>query len=269
VTDLKEEAMITEYIRYRIDPDIAPNFEAAYVAAAESLDTSPHCVDYELARSHEEPDRYILRIRWDSLDGHLTGFRSSAHFRAFFSHVAPYVAAIEEMHHYETTAVIGVGAASAKPPSLYEWAGGAAAIEALFVRFYELVAGDPLLQPVFATMNPHHAHHVASWIGEVFGGPANYSAHHGGHPAMLTHHIDKQINEAQRRRWIDLLVDAADDVGLPDDAEFRASFMGYIEWGTRLAKLFSQPGANPNLHEPVPLWDWARPPWQPAASPDA
>ena len=148
-------------------------------------------------------------------------------------------------------------------------AGGAAAIEALFVRFYDLVADDALLQPVFATMDPDHAHHVAGWIGEVFGGPADYSAHHGGHPAMLAHHIDKQINEAQRRRWIDLLVDAADDVGLPDDAEFRAAFMGYVEWGTRLAKLFSQPGAHPNFDEPVPLWDWARPPWQPTPAPDA
>jgi hypothetical protein len=28
---------------------------------------------------------------------------------------------------------------------------------------------------------------------------------------------------------------AADDAALPDDPEFRAAFMGYVEWGTRLA----------------------------------
>ena len=36
---------------------------------------------------------------------------------------------------------------------------------------------------------------------------------------------------------------AADDAGLPDDPEFRAALVGYLEWGTRLAMHNSQPGA--------------------------
>ncbi len=79
---------------------------------------------------------------------------------------------------------------------------------------------------------------------------------------MIRHHLNREITEPQRRRWIDLLVTAADESGLPDAPEFRAAFMGYIEWGTRLAKIFSQPGATPNLDEPVPTWDWAKQPWQ-------
>ena len=35
---------------------------------------------------------------------------------------------------------------------------------------------------------------------------------------------------------------AADDAGLPDDPEFRAALVGYLEWGTRLAMHNSQPG---------------------------
>jgi hemoglobin len=30
--------------------------------------------------------------------------------------------------------------------------------------------------------------------------------------------------------------------------------------------VFSAPGAEPNLHEPVPHWDWPMPPWQPPAA---
>ena len=37
---------------------------------------------------------------------------------------------------------------------------------------------------------------------------------------------------------------AADDAGLPDDPEFRAALVGYLEWGTRLAMHNSQPGAE-------------------------
>jgi len=45
--------------------------------------------------------RYILRIEWDSEEGHLQGFRSSPEFKAFFAAVQPFVKDIDEMRHYE------------------------------------------------------------------------------------------------------------------------------------------------------------------------
>lgn len=251
-----------EYIRYRIDHEHQNEFLAAYAAAVEPLAASPHCLAFELSQGVEEPDRFVLRISWDSVEGHLQGFRQSDDFRDFFAHIRPYVEAIDEMAHYTPTPLVGDGAGTPSPPSLYDWAGGREAIEALFVHFYDTVLADNLLRPLFKDMDPNHPQHVAAWIGEVFGGPADYTANHGGHPEMLRHHLNREITEAQRRRWIDLLVDASDHVGLPDDPEFRATFMGYVEWGTRLAKIFSQPGATPNLDEPVPSWKWTLPPWQ-------
>ncbi len=47
----------------------------------------------------------MLRIEWDSAEGHLQGFRSSPEFREFFANVRPYVGAIAEMRHYEATPV--------------------------------------------------------------------------------------------------------------------------------------------------------------------
>lgn len=152
---------------------------------------------------------------------------------------------------------------TAEVPTMYEWAGGAEALERLTERFYQLVTADEVVGPLFAHMDPGHPAHVAMWLGEVFGGPARYTAERGGYPAMLGHHLGKSITERQRRRWVDLLVDAADDVGLPDDPEFRAAFMGYIEWGTRLALSNSQPGATPPREAPVPHWGWGvAPPYQ-------
>ncbi len=149
-------------------------------------------------------------------------------------------------------------------PTLYEWAGGSAAFERLTAAFYRKVARDDVVGALFAEMDPHHPQYVASWLAEVFGGPASYTAERGGYQHMLTHHLGKGITEAQRRRWIDLLVDAADEVALPSDAEFRAAFMSYIEWGTRLALANSQPGAEPPRQAPVPLWGWGvAPPYQP------
>jgi quinol monooxygenase YgiN len=95
------ETMIVEYTRYKIDSTRSETFELAYKRAGGSLEASSHCLTYELSRCTEDPDHYILRIEWDSEEGHLKGFRSSPEFRAFFAAVQPFVKDIEEMRHYE------------------------------------------------------------------------------------------------------------------------------------------------------------------------
>lgn len=248
--------MIVEYIRYRIADERRVDFENAYARAADALSRSPHCVDYELSRSVEEPACYVLRITWTAAEDHLRGFRGGELFPAFFAAIKDYVGDIEEMRHYERTAVRGQGASV---PSLYRWAGGQDALERLTEVFYGLVAKDELVGPLFAQMDPAHPRHVALWLGEVFGGPDGYTRHRGGYRHMLGQHLGKAITEAQRRRWVGLLLDAAEEVGLPDDPEFRAAFVGYLEWGTRLAVQNSRAGAAPAPDAPVPRWGWGSP----------
>ncbi len=131
------------------------------------------------------------------------------------------------------------------PPTLYEWAGGSAAFERLTELFYEKVRADELLEPVFRGMDAHHPRYVAMWLAEVFGGPPRYTEERGGYPHMLGKHRGLALAEPMRRRWVQLICDAADDVELPSDPEFRSAFVAYIEWGTRLAVANSQPGEAP------------------------
>lgn len=149
-------------------------------------------------------------------------------------------------------------------PTLYDWAGGSQAFEALTTAFYREVLKDDLIGPLFRGMDPGHPKYVAMWLAEVFGGPDSYSTQRGGYAHMVREHLGKAITEPQRRRWVNLLMDAADEVGLPADPEFRAAFASYIEWGTRLAHENSQPGATPPLTAPMPHWGWGvAPPYQP------
>jgi hemoglobin len=141
-------------------------------------------------------------------------------------------------------------------PTLYEWIGGSQALERLFARFYELVPQDALLAPVFANMDPAHAQHVAAFVAEVLGGPKAYSQDHGGHAHMIRKHLGRSLTEVQRRRWIALLLDCAQEVALKDDPEFRSAFVAYLEWGTRLAIINSQPGAQVVEDQPMPQWGW-------------
>jgi quinol monooxygenase YgiN len=95
--------MIVEYIRYSIDDARAEAFEEAYRRAGEALEASKHCERYEVSRCSEEPSQHVVRIEWDSEEGHLGGFRQSPEFRRFFEAVGPFVKDIEEMRHYRVT----------------------------------------------------------------------------------------------------------------------------------------------------------------------
>ena len=146
-------------------------------------------------------------------------------------------------------------------PTLYTWAGGAEAFERLFTRFYERVRDDTLLAPIFARMDPHHAQHVARFVGEVLGGPKAYSEQHGGgeggHAQMIARHLGRHLTQEQRRHWMNLLLDCADELALPDDPEFRSALVAYLEWGSRLAVLNSQSGVEaPPADSLMPAWGW-------------
>jgi CDGSH-type Zn-finger protein/truncated hemoglobin YjbI len=141
--------------------------------------------------------------------------------------------------------------------TLFEWAGGLPALTRMTRFFYtKYVPEDPLIGPLFANMAPDHPERVAAWLGEVFGGPKHYSEQFGGYPRMLSQHMGKAITEAQRERWVTLLRRSADDAGLPRDPEWRAAFVAYLEWGSRLALENSQQDARPPAAMPMPRWWW-------------
>lgn len=142
-------------------------------------------------------------------------------------------------------------------PTIFEWCGGLPALTRMTRLFYEkYVPQDPLLALLFADMSPDHPQRVATWLGEVFCGPKAYSQEYGGYSRMISQHIGKGLTEQKRARWVALLLQCAQEAGLPDDAEWRSAFGAYIEWGSRLAVENSQPGARPPEQMPMPHWDW-------------
>ena len=141
-------------------------------------------------------------------------------------------------------------------PTLYEWAGGMPALERLTDHFYERVQQDEFLSLIFAQMHGEHPRFVAQFLAEVLGGPKTYSDQRGGHAHMIARHLNRQLTEPQRKRWMTLLLESADAVGLPDDPEFRSALVSYLEWGSRLAVLNSKPGETVESNAPMPRWGW-------------
>jgi quinol monooxygenase YgiN len=92
--------MIVEIIRYDITSETSEQFIQAYQAAGTYLNRSPHCLSYEIIKGIEEPSHFIVRIEWDSMEGHMQGFRTGPDFQPFFILVKPFFNAILEMKHY-------------------------------------------------------------------------------------------------------------------------------------------------------------------------
>ncbi|MCW6625025.1 group II truncated hemoglobin [Yersinia ruckeri] len=149
---------------------------------------------------------------------------------------------------------------SEQTPTLFEWMGGREVLLKLMTVFYAKIEKDELLAPMFAHMHADHPEHVAIWLEEVLGGEANYTAHRGGFKGMVAKHRGRAIQPEQRKRWVDLMMECADEVNLPADPEFRSAFAGYIEFGSRRAQANSQPKAERSKRETVKLWGWGEAP---------
>ena len=93
--------MVVEYIRYTIDAARAERFEQAYRRSGGALTASPHCEHYEVSRCTEDPTQYVVRIEWDSEEGHPDRLSTELRVPRLLEAVGPFVHDIEEMRHYQ------------------------------------------------------------------------------------------------------------------------------------------------------------------------
>jgi hemoglobin len=143
-------------------------------------------------------------------------------------------------------------------PSLFEHAGGEQALHRLEDAFYSSVLADPLLQPLFGAGRPEHVDHLTAFTAESFGGPDRFSRELG-FAHLIAVHRGLKITEEQRRRFVQLYMNAVDASGLPDDAPFREALREHVEFGSRVALQNSHAESDDDLHplREVPRWTWA------------
>lgn len=146
-------------------------------------------------------------------------------------------------------------------PTIYEWGGGQEAFEKLTEVFYSKVLKDDMLRDLFQNMSSEHSKYVAHFLSEVLGGPKLYTGEEKrSHAHMISRHVGRKLDETQRKRWVQLFLESADEIGMPDDPEFRSALAGYLEWGSRYAVANSQASENPvDEDTPMPKWAWGEP----------
>ncbi|MEU4193700.1 group II truncated hemoglobin [Kribbella sp. NPDC026611] len=143
-------------------------------------------------------------------------------------------------------------------PTIYEHLGGDDALRRAVDIFYSSVLADPMLKPLFGAGRPEHVDHLTAFMGEVFGGPARYTEELGGFDHIVATHRGLGIAEAQRARFVELMIAAADKAGLPTDERFRAAWDSHAEFGSQVAMQNSNARSDQELHplREMPLWTW-------------
>lgn len=86
--------------------------------------------------------------------------------------------------------------------SLYDLAGGMPFFEGLVGRFYEGVALDPLLRPLYPEADLAGAtRRLTLFLAQYWGGPTTYNDERG-HPRLRMRHVPFAIGPAERDRWL-------------------------------------------------------------------
>jgi hemoglobin len=102
---------------------------------------------------------------------------------------------------------------------MYERVGGSDWFVGLVDRFYEGVAKDPVLRPMYPEDLGPGREHLSMFLIQYWGGPSDYNEQRG-HPRLRMRHQPFVIGDAERMAWFRLMSDAVRQGGLsPQDEE--------------------------------------------------
>jgi hemoglobin len=89
--------------------------------------------------------------------------------------------------------------------TLFERAGGLPFFERLVGRFYDAVAIDPILRPLYPEPDLSGARRrLTLFLAQYWGGPRTYDDERG-HPRLRMRHAPFAIDAAARDRWLTLM----------------------------------------------------------------
>lgn len=101
--------------------------------------------------------------------------------------------------------------------TFYDEIGGMETITAIVHRFYEGVAGDELLRPMYPEEDLGPAEErFRLFLAQYWGGPTTYSEERG-HPRLRMRHAPFEVTPTAAMHWLKHFKDGLESVGLSDE----------------------------------------------------
>jgi hemoglobin len=114
-----------------------------------------------------------------------------------------------------------------EPVTFYEAVGGAPTFRKLVARFYEGVATDPVLRPMYPEEDLGPAEErLRMFLEQYWGGPTTYSEQRG-HPRLRMRHFPFKVDTVARDAWLRHMRVAVDALELPP--LYEAELWDYLE----------------------------------------
>lgn len=110
--------------------------------------------------------------------------------------------------------------------TFYDEIGGEPTIRRIVDTFYEGVANDPVLRPMYPEEDlAPAAERLTLFLSQYWGGPSTYNELRG-HPRLRIRHAPFKVNEEARDRWLGHFAQGLVAVDLTE--EQRAEFWQYV-----------------------------------------
>lgn len=93
--------MILEVARLDVRPEEEARFQDDFRRAQSILSSMKGYISHQLQRCIETPSRYILLVRWETLEDHTEGFRRSSEYQEWKNLLHHYYDPFPEVEHYE------------------------------------------------------------------------------------------------------------------------------------------------------------------------
>ncbi|MGH3970443.1 MAG: globin [Mycobacterium sp.] len=114
--------------------------------------------------------------------------------------------------------------------SFYDAVGGAETFHAFVARFYQLVAEDEILRPLYPEEDLSGAEQrLRMFLEQYWGGPRTYSERRG-HPRLRMRHVPFRISPIERDAWLRCMhtaIASIDSATLDD--EHRRELLDYLQ----------------------------------------
>jgi hemoglobin len=130
--------------------------------------------------------------------------------------------------------------------SFYATVGGADTFRRLVARFYQGVAADPLLRPLYPEPELAAAERrLRMFLEQYWGGPKTYGEERG-HPRLRMRHAAFRVGPAERDAWLQHMREAVDELALPPD-------QAAVLWEYLVMAAHSLVNADPDAGHELPV----------------
>lgn len=94
--------MITEIALLNIIPGKAQDFEKAFGKAQEIISSMKGYINHELQKCMEEENKYMLLVRWKTIEDHTEGFRKHERYLEWKNLLHHFYHPFPVVEHYKT-----------------------------------------------------------------------------------------------------------------------------------------------------------------------